>query len=154
MKPILVLGLGNPLQADDGIGCRVVQALAERNLPDAVEVLDGGTPGIGLVNLIEGRRRVVLVDAAALGQAPGEIRRLSAAELPAEPSPSLSLHTSGVGDALALMSALHLAAPDIVVYGVQPARIDWGEELSPPVQAAVPLVVQAVLREIGADHGD
>lgn len=159
MKPILILGLGNPLQGDDGIGCRVAQELAgasvSAHLPDDVEVMDGGTPGIGLVNLLEGRVRVILVDAAEMGRAPGEVVRFSlrdaALNVTAE---QFSLHAAGIADALALGRALNLTLPEIVVYGVQPARVGWGTCLSPPVAAAVPQVVAAVLREARVYNGE
>jgi hydrogenase maturation protease len=148
MKPILILGLGNPLQGDDGVGCYVVQKLEQRTLPDDVEVMDGGTPGIGLLNLFEGRQRVIIIDAAEMGQAPGEVVRFQPAEVTLTgPTQRFSLHRSGVADALALARALNLVLPDIVVLGVQPAHVGWGESLSPQVQAAADRVIGAVLRE-------
>ncbi len=160
MKPILILGLGNPLQGDDGLGPRVVEALARRALPPDVEVMDGGTPGVGLLNLLEGRRRVILVDAAEMGRAPGSVARFRPGEATLRDSAGgLSLHRSGVAEALALAGALGLALPELVVFGVQPARVGWGHDLSPEVQAVVPSVVDAVSREagrepfMGADHG-
>ena len=61
---LLVLGLGNPLRGDDGIGPRVIEALQDRGLPSGVEVIDGGTGGLGLVNMLSCRQRVIIVDAA------------------------------------------------------------------------------------------
>ncbi|MCX7838718.1 MAG: hydrogenase maturation protease [Anaerolineae bacterium] len=149
MKPILILGLGNPLQGDDGVGCRVVQALQARPLPNNVEVLDGGTPGIGLLNLIEGRARVIIVDAAEMGLAPGEFRRFTANQVTLTGAAQrLSLHRSGVADALALAQALNLQLPEIVFFGVQPASVEWRASLSPTVHDAVPRVIDAILDEL------
>lgn len=160
MKPILILGLGNPLCGDDGVGCEIVQALAGRALPPDVEVMDGGTPGIGLLNLLEGRRRVILVDAAEMGRAPGSVARFRPDEARLGGSAGgSSLHRSGAGAALALARALDLTLPELVVFGVQPARVGWGLGLSPEVQAVVAHVVEAVSQEAGrepftgADHG-
>jgi hydrogenase maturation protease len=149
MKPILILGLGNPLQGDDGVGCRVVQALEGRTLPGDVEVMDGGTPGVGLLNLFEGRRRVIIVDAAEMGEAAGSVVRFRPEDVTLTGSAQrFSLHRSGVADALALARELKLELPEIVVFGVQPERVDWGEGLSPHVQAAVPQVIEAVLNHV------
>lgn len=149
MQPILILGLGNPLQGDDGVGCRVVKALDARALPDTVEVMDGGTPGIGLLNLLEGRARVILVDAAEMGLAPGEFRRFTADQVTLVGSAQrLSLHRASVADALALARALNIALPDIVFFGVQPASVEWRDSLSPAVQDAVPRVLEAILDEL------
>ncbi len=155
MKSILILGLGNPLQSDDGIGSVVAQALEDVQahghtpLPDDVEVMDGGTPGIGLLNLVEGRRRVIIVDAAAMQQAPGTIVRFTPDQVNLEETKRLfSLHASGIAESLALARALKVSLPEIVVLGVQPGRIEWGQGLSEPVQAAVPRVIEMVLREL------
>ncbi len=161
MKPILVLGLGNPLQSDDGVGSVVVEELERVGghgpapLPQDVEVLDGGTPGIGLLNLIQGRRRVVIVDAAAIGQPPGTVVRFTPDQVDlGETRRLFSLHASGIADSLALARALNLALPPLVVFGIQAGRVEWGQGLSEPVQAAVPRVIEMVLREIGVDHGE
>ncbi len=149
MRPILILGLGNPLQGDDGIGCRVAQALEQHALPDHVEVLDGGTPGIGLINLFEGRERVIIIDAAEIGQEPGTVVRFRPEEVSLTGSTQrFSLHRTGVADALNLARALSIQLPEIVVFGVQPARVDWSDTLSPAVQAAVPQVIEAIDREL------
>jgi hydrogenase maturation protease len=151
MKPILILGLGNPLQGDDGIGCRVTQELEQQTLPDNVEVMDGGTPGVGLLNLFEGRQRVIIVDAAEMGKSPGELVRFRPEDVTLTGSAQrFSLHRSGVADALALASELKLALPDIIVFGVQPGSVDWHDGLSPEVQSAVPEVINAVLNEAKA----
>jgi hydrogenase maturation protease len=149
MKPILILGLGNPLQGDDGVGCRVAQELEQYTLPDDVEVMDGGTPGVGLLNLFEGRRRVIIVDAAEMGKLPGEVVRFRPEEVTLTGSAQrFSLHRSGVADALALARELGLALPDMTVFGVQPERVDWGEGLSPRVQAAVQQVIESIVGQV------
>jgi len=147
-KTILILGLGNPLQGDDGVGCHVAQALEQLDL-DNVQVMDGGTPGVGLLNLLEGRRRVILIDAAEMGQPPGTVVRFRPEQVALTGSTQrFSLHRSSVADALALARELDLKLPELVVLGVQPAQVGWGESLSPQVQAAFDQVVRAVLDEI------
>lgn len=145
----LILGLGNPLQTDDGVGCRVIEALEKRVLPDGVEIMDGGTPGLGLIHLLEGRQRVVIVDAAEMELQPGEIVRFRPQDVTLTGSTErFSLHRTAVADALALARELSLPLPEIVFYGVQPGRVGWGEELSPQVQAALPALVERILEEV------
>lgn len=149
MKPILILGLGNPLQGDDGVGCRVAQELEKRELPNDVEVMDGGTPGVGLLNFLAGRKWVIIVDAAEMGIAVGEFRRFTPEQVVLTGSAQrFSLHRSGVADALALADELKIKLPEIIFFGVQPARVEWRDALSPPVQAAVPRVIDAILNEL------
>lgn len=149
VRPVLILGLGNPLQADDGVGCRAVEALERCPLPADVEVLDGGAPGVGLLHLLEGRRRAVIVDAAEMGRRPGEIVRFRPEEVTLTGSSArFSLHRTAVADALALARALNLPLPEITFYGVQPGRVGWSDGLSPEVAAAVPALIEALLAEV------
>ncbi|MGQ9466463.1 MAG: hydrogenase maturation protease [Anaerolineae bacterium] len=149
VKRCLILGLGNPLRGDDGVGPRVVAELLRRGLPDGVAAVDGGTGGLDLLHLLEGWERVVIVDAAILGRNPGEFLRFAPEEAHLVRSlASLSSHTVGLADALALARALGQKLPDIVIYGVQPERMDWEEGLSPALEAALPQIVTAILEEI------
>jgi len=144
----LVIGLGNPLRGDDGVGCRVVEELARRELPPGVQVLDGGAGGLGLLSLMEGWERVVIVDAAEMGRRPGEFARFTPADVRlASASDRFSLHHAGLSEALALADALGRALPEMVIFGVQPASVGWGEGLSPAVEAALPALIAAVLEE-------
>lgn len=159
MKPVLIVGLGNPLQGDDGVGCAVAEVLQAppfgERVPAYVEVMDLGTPGVGLINFVEGRKRVIIVDAAEMSRAPGDVTRFVPEQIRLESSVrSLSLHAPGIADSLLLAQALKLRLPDIVIFGIQPAFIGWRSGLSPAVQSAVPRVVEAVLEEVGAYHGE
>jgi hydrogenase maturation protease len=154
MKPFLILGLGNPLRGDDGVGCRVAQALERRVLPQDVEVMEGGTPGLGLIHLLEGRTRVFLVDAAEMDRPAGTVMQFHAQDATLiSPAASFSLHDSDVAGALNLACALQIPMPEIVFFGVQPACLDWGRGLSPQVQAAIPKVVAAVLTAVEDSAG-
>lgn len=148
-RATLVIGLGNPLRGDDGVGVRVAQTLAAQALPPHVEVVDGGTQGLGLVNLMEGRRRVILVDAADVGRAPGNFVRFTPdeARLPGAET-HLSVHAGGLRDALLLAQALKVLPDEVVIFGVQPAHLEWDSALSPQVEATLPDLIAAVLGEI------
>jgi hydrogenase maturation protease len=146
----LIVGLGNPLRGDDGLGVRAAELLAGRALPAGVEVVDGGMPGLDLVNLMEGWPRVILIDAAHLGKAPGQFARFTLDEvrLPGDNDP-LSIHDAGLREALLLAQVLGVLPEQVIIYGVQPAHLGWQDELSPEVEAALPELVDAVLEEVG-----
>jgi hydrogenase maturation protease len=131
------------------VGARVVQELQARAFPGDVEVVDGGTLGLGIVPLLEGRRRVIMVDAAEMGEAPGEFARfkLDEARLLGEDQ-YLSVHSAGPREALLLAQALKMLPQEVIIYGVQPANVEWDSTLSPQVQAALPKLVEAVLAEV------
>ena len=152
IKSILVLGLGNPLQGDDGVGCRIAEALARQTLPEDVEVMDGGTPGWQLLNLVEGRRRVIIVDAAEMGERPGTIKAFSPEALNGIPSaPRFSLHRADVAQVLELARGLKFLLPEILFLGVQPGRVAWGSGLSAPVLKAVPQALATILNAVSSN---
>ncbi len=131
------------------MGVHVVQELETLALPQDVEIVDGGTLGLGIVPLLEGRRRVVIVDAAEVGGSPGEFVRftLDEAQLLGDER-HLSVHSAGPRDALLLAQALKMLPQEVIIYGVQPASVQWDSALSPQVQAALPKLVEAVLAEV------
>ncbi len=145
----LILGVGNPLQGDDGVGVRVAEMLADQELPPGVKVEEVGTPGLGLAAWLEGQSRVVIVDAVYMGQSPGTWRRFGPAEVRLiADSDVISLHEPGLAEALALAQALDALPQEIVFYGVEPVCCDAGQELSPAVRQALPGLVDAILAEI------
>lgn len=147
----LVLALGNPLRGDDGAGAAVIEALQAAALPGGVDLLEGGTPGLETVLLLQGYARVLIVDAAEMGDRPGEWRcfsreavRLGARDLYLRGT----LHYAGLAEALALGEALELLPPEITIYGIQPQEIGWEPGLSPAVAQAIPGLTHAILEEL------
>ena len=152
---LVVIGLGNSLRGDDGVGPRVVEELNRRGLPEGVTALDVGTGGLDLLLVLEGWDRVVVVDAADVGREPGQFVRFTPDQAYlAQAADRFSLHHAGLSEVLALADALGRAMPEMVIFGVQPAEIGWREGLSPAVEAALPALTDAVLEEIeGCSQG-
>ena len=148
----LILALGNPLRGDDGVGAAVLSGLAEADLPPGVALLDGGTPGLETVLLLQDHRRVIIVDAADMGCEPGTWKRFVPGDdaylQPADMALRGTLHYAGLAEALALGDALGVLPDEIVVYGIQPTEIGWSPGLSTAVQDAIPAVCQAILCEL------
>ena len=152
-KGLAVIGLGNPLREDDGVGPRVVKELTLRGLPKGVTAIDGGTGGLDLLRLLEGWSRVVVVDAADIGENPGCFAVFTPDQVQlAEAEDSFSFHHAGLPEALALARALDHPLPPVVIYGVQPERVGWGEGLSAAVEASLPKLVEAILKQVGDDY--
>lgn len=148
----LLLALGNPLRGDDGVGLAVLEALAQADdLPEDVTLLDGGTAGLETVLLWQGYRRVIIVDAAEMGRAPGAWARLTPDEgllRAAASGMGGTLHSAGLAEALALGEALGVLPPEIVIYGIQPVVTDAAPGLSEPVRRAIPPVCAAISDEL------
>jgi len=151
VKRILILGLGNPLLGDEGIGVRVVEELKGLELPDGVVVVEGGTTGLGLIGLMEGYERVIIVDAADMGHPPGRVVRFTPLEVQLKTAEApLSLHQIGLEEVLALAEALEVAPAELVIIGIQPSQLEVGAGLSPEVERAIPQIIRIILDELDA----
>jgi hydrogenase maturation protease len=150
MARVRVLGIGNVLNQDDGVGPFTARTLvAGWELPPDVEVLDAGTPGLDLVGLLQGLSAVVLVDAVADEGAPGEVRRLDRAQLLRGGKRLVtSPHEPGLREALQLMEFQGGAPADVTLWGAIPACTTLGTALTPAVRGAVPALLEGVLSEL------
>jgi hydrogenase maturation protease len=146
---LVVLGLGNVLCGDDGIGVTAVATVAERYaLPEGVVLLDGGTLGLSLLGWLESAQDVLLVDAVRTDDAPGTLVRLEGEDVAPAARERLSVHQVGVAD---LLDALHLldAWPlRLSLIGLVPETLDLGLERSAGVERRLPDLVEAVVAEI------
>jgi hydrogenase maturation protease len=144
----LLLGIGNILLGDEGIGVRAIEAFQARyRIPDGVDVVDGGTTGMGLLDLIAGRDQVIIVDAVRMDAAPGTIVRLDGDAIPPGLRQRISPHHLGIGDVLAVLSVIDEAPKALTVIGIEPADLDFGVGLSPEIAARVDDLVAAVAAE-------
>ena len=140
-----VLGIGNTLLRDEGIGCHVANALAEIPLPD-VEIIDAGTcPDVW--QFIEDTDKLIIVDAVKGGGMPGQIYRFHPEDVTLEQKPLLSMHDIGLVDNLVLMQ-LRQNIGETVIIGVEPKDINWGLELSAELQGKVSQIIDTVLSEL------
>ncbi len=152
---ILVLGIGNVLLTDEGIGVRVLKELERRFIfPDNVELLDGGTAGIELLRHIRMRDYLIIIDAMKCDQDPGTVFRVEGADVPAAFRTRISPHQLGLSDLLAAAMLTDELPKNLVLFGVEPESIDIGLDLTDTVEASVEKLVSAVadeLRTIGCD---
>jgi len=150
--PILVLGVGNLLRKDDGFAGAVLENLARRDLPLQVELFDAGTSAIDLMDVFDGRRKLIVIDAVRGGQAPGTLYRFSPDEVESGALPMNSLHQVGLLETLKLGELIDCKPLQTVVIGVQPADTGVGIGLSPEVQKVVGKAAELVLKEIASSE--
>ena len=146
--PILVLGVGNILLSDEGVGVRVVEAMQQMKMPENVEVLDGGTASMALLDTLRDRDRVIVIDAVKGNHHPGTIYRFTPADISVQREIATSLHQLDLLDALAQLEFLGRPPRDVVLYGIEPKDIGLSLELTPEVRAAIPRVIELVLSEL------
>ncbi len=150
-KSVWVVGVGNPLARDEGVGPAAVERLKAEPLPARVVLLDAGTDLMAAMMEFADAGHVILIDAIRAGGAPGTIYRLTLEELEGRAkagASDLSAHGLGVVEAVGLARAAGMRVPPTVVFGVEPGEVAFGEGLSPPVEAALDGLVGAVLTEI------
>jgi hydrogenase maturation protease len=148
---VLVIGLGNLLAGDEGLGPHAVRRLLERGLPEGVEAVDAATDLLAVVSDIERAGRVILIDAIRAGGTPGAVYRWTLDELfalAAQGGPGLSGHELTLIDSLRLAQATGTRLPPIVVCGIEPAEIAFATELTPVVAAALESLLDAIMAEV------
>jgi len=146
---ITILGVGNILLSDEGVGVRVVEFLnAHYSFPDHVHLVDGGVLGMRLMGVISESDVLIVVDAVMNGNAPGMTCRLEAGQIPRRVLAKQSLHQIDLPEVLALCGALD-HHPETIVIGVEPQDIStMGLELTPLIAASVGVLANMVLAEL------
>lgn len=146
---ILVMGLGNLVMSDDGLGGRVISELEKRFQPNPqVKLIDGGTLGLDLLPRLEGIDQLLIIDAVQMGAPPGTIFRLEGDEVPRAFANKLSVHQMGLQDLLAVAELQGHLPQQLVVIGAQAATIEMSMDFSPAMTAAFEAVIAAVLDEL------
>jgi hydrogenase maturation protease len=129
MHNIAILGIGNILLADDGVGVEVVKRLGKLHWSANVEIIDGGTAILSLLDVFIKNNKIIVVDALKGGHEPGTIYRLTPQQLGAWQKESLSLHDVQVLDVMN-MAVLCDSRPEVVFYGIEPFQVELGIGLS------------------------
>jgi len=149
-KRRLIIGLGNILLKDEGVGVKCVEYLKGKPLDEDVKLVDGATLGFDLLEEIEGFEKVVIVDAVDMGKEPGFVASFRAEEVLSLPgSKKFSLHEIGLAEVLQVGSQIGYDFSRATIVGIQPREILRGENLSPEVEARLPDLADKVLEEIG-----
>jgi len=147
-EQIFVVGVGNILLKDEGIGVHVIREMEKLDLPKNVRVIDGGTAGFDLGYLIEGADRLILIDAIDAGCEPGVIFKFRPDDIKAKPKRYFtSAHEVGLLEALEMAKCMG-KCPQTVIFGIQPKEIDLGMELSTELKAKIPEIIRLILEEI------
>lgn len=149
MKKIIVLGVGNLLLTDEGIGVRAVEQFERQyRLPPEVQVIDGGTAGMEMLETLENLDHLIIVDCARFNRPPGSVFVLHGEEVPNFFKIKISPHQIGISDVLGSLIFVGRAPKDLSLIGIQPVLIETGMELTPEVEATIPEVVRLIVEEL------
>lgn len=153
MARFVVVGIGNILHGDDGVGIHAVRFLRDR-LPAEVEIVEGGVLGLDLLPYLEGKEKAIFIDAVDAGEEPGAIFRFSPDEVPRRGTPPpVSLHDLGLYELVGAAQLLGQCPREIIIIAVQVKNLALGEGLSPEVEAALPAVMRLVQEELEGGKG-
>ncbi|OWK27486.1 MAG: hypothetical protein US76_04255 [Parcubacteria group bacterium GW2011_GWA2_38_13b] len=147
MKKILILGIGNPLFSDEGIGPYIVEELKKYSLPTNVNVINGGTGGFELIHCLQKHDNIIVIDAVDMNMTPGTIKKLKLSDVSGKTHTCHSLHQTSFTEIVELANALG-SYPKIVIFGVQPKNTKDLGELTPEVKNMVPTLLVWLIKEI------
>ncbi len=144
---LTVLGLGNILMLDEGLGVYLMEAVRDRrNWPEDIEFIDGGTGGLGLIDIIEKAQRLIVFDAADMNLPAGQYRVIRPEQLENTAEGRVSLHQMPFVETLALCEKFFRRPPLTVIFAVQPAEIAYGKGLSEEINAKFDILVHEGLK--------
>ncbi len=146
---VVVLGVGNILLADEGIGVRAIEKLQrDFDLPPEVVVVDGGTTGMEMLEDLSNADHIIIIDAVRSGKAPGSVIKLTGEQVPVFFKTKLSPHQIGLSDVLATLEFIGEQPGGVTVIGVEPMSLETSMALSPQVEARLPEVMALVIAEL------
>lgn len=149
-RGVLILGIGNILLRDEGVGVRTIEAMAGLALPDDVELMDGGTSGVDLADELAGRRKLIVIDAVHSEHPAGTVLRFGPQDLVADEHPQMSLHELGLMETLTMARTFGCCPKDVVIFGVQPQTTESGLDMSQTIRDVLPRLIELVLAEARA----
>jgi len=148
MAALTVIGIGSRLRGDDAIGPLLIDALKERGIPD-LELVDAGSDALGILEYVQDRERVLIVDACAMGLSPGSVEIIQASRIKdvLQDDP-MSLHGLGLAEAIQMGTSLQMLPENLKIIGIEPESIQFNGSLSAPVKRALKRLVQMVQDEL------
>ena len=147
-QKIAILGVGNLLLSDEGVGVHVANELMKMDLPSEVSVVEGGTDGFRLLNVITEADRLIVIDAVKGGAEPGSLYRFDINEVQNCPSGfKTSVHQIGILEVINL-SGLIGKTPHTTVIGIEPKSLDMNMELTPEIKSKIPRIIDLIFEEL------
>ncbi len=142
-----IIGVGNLLLRDEGVGVHLIEYLKNRSLPPDVELVDAAAGGFDLLEYIEGAEKVVIVDAIKAEGEPGAVYKFKPGDFQTDAVTTTSLHDVALKDIFHILE-LKKALPEVTIFGVQPKEIALSAELSPAIKNLLPRLADLVVEEI------
>jgi hydrogenase maturation protease len=148
---VVLMGLGNILLSDEGVGVHAVNKIKELYaFSPPIDIIDGGTLGLDLLPLFQDRERILIIDAVDFGKAGGFVGTLDNEAIPSVLNPRLSAHHIGVSDLLFTTRLTRTTQPDVSLIGIQPGSLDVGLEMTPDIRAKLDSLISLAVEKLSA----
>ncbi len=149
ISEVTILGIGNLLMGDEGVGIHALNTLQESYaFSPAINFIDGGTIGIDLIPYFEECKKMIIIDAVDSQEKAGYIVSLENEEIHYRFNTKLSLHHAGLSDVLSIIKLQEIQAPDMLLIGVQPEKVEMGLELSKTVGDKMPQILKTITNKL------
>jgi hydrogenase maturation protease len=144
-----VLGLGNLLMKDEGIGVHIANLLIKHySFSPEITIIDGGTTGTDLLPYFESSERILIIDAVNFEEKPGHIGIIKNDDILSAITSKISLHHLGLSDVLSVIKLIDIKPEEVILIGIQPYRMELGMDLSEEMQKQVPAIISTVLQKL------
>ena len=149
LADITVLGIGNLLMGDEGVGIHLIQTLEKfYTFSPSINLIDGGTTGLDLIPYFENCEKMIIVDAVDFQEEPGHIGTLHNEEIHYRFNTKLSLHHAGLADVLSVIKLTDIPSPDMMLIGVQPLIVEMGIKLSDVISDKMGKVLSIIIEKL------
>lgn len=147
MNSIAIIGIGNILRKDDGIGVHVINELEKEGLPSTIQLVDGGTSTLDMLGYFLDYERIIVVDCLKAGYEPGTIYKIKAEDIKNYKKESLSIHDVQILDVVKMANMMD-KFPSVVIFGIEPKEIEFDLELSNVMKSKIPEVIKLIKKEL------
>lgn len=147
MNSVAIIGIGNILRKDDGIGVHVINELEKEGLPSTIQLVDGGTSTLDMLGYFLDYERIIVVDCLKAGYEPGTIYKIKAEDIKNYKKESLSIHDVQILDVVKMANMMD-KFPSVVIFGIEPKEIEFDLELSDVMKSKIPEVIKLIKKEL------
>jgi len=147
MKETVIIGIGNILLQDDGVGVHVIKQLENENLPSTIELVDGGTSTLDTLGFFLDFKKVIVVDCLRAGLEPGTIYKIKPDDIKNYKKENLSIHDVQILDVVKMANMMN-KYPDVVIFGIEPEKIAVGLEMTLIMVSKIPEIIGNIKKEL------
>ena len=147
IKDTVILGIGNILLKDDGVGVHVIKQLENENLPSTIELVDGGTSTLDTLGFFLDYKKVIIVDCLRAGLEPGTIYKITPEDIKSHKKENLSIHDVQILDVVNMANMMN-KFPEVVIFGIEPEEITLNLEMTETMISKIPEIIYNIKREL------